>query len=174
MDKSSFSKEKIEKILYIVLFSIIGILVVLLITGTIAGLIRSPGAQPLIRFGSPVRIEQPQTQRDDIRIYSGLERLRITLADSSILILSIAFPYSANDGAFTEELAARVNDFKMIAADYFSTLPAAGSRVFIDEDASKQEILSRFNNSLRLGRIDVIYFHDMMVLDTAAAPAQLP
>ena len=173
MEKTPASKEKSAKYLYIVLFSIIGVLVVLLITGTIAGLIRSRDAQPLIRFGNSVQAEQPHAQREDIRIYSGLERLRITLADSSILILSIAFPYSANDTAFTEELAARVNDFKVITADYFSTLPAAEGKVKIDEDAGKQELLRRFNNSLRLGRIEVIYFHDLMILD-AVIGAQLP
>ena len=166
--KSIIPKEKIARYTYIALLSIVGILILLLITGTIAGLVRSRDAEPLIRFGNPVQTSQAQIQGDDIRVYSGLERLRITLADSSIMILSIAFPYAANDTAFTEELAARVNDFKIIAIDYFATLPvdAVQSKVQIDEETAKREILSRFNNSLRLGRIENLYFHDMMMLDT--------
>jgi len=167
--KNFVPNEKIARYLYIALLSIIGILILLLITGTIAGLVRSRGAEPLIRFGSSVPAEQIQLHGDDIRVYSGLERLRITLTDSSILILSISFPYAANDTAFTEELAARVSDFRIIAVDYFTTLPAdaAQSKVQIDEETAKREILRRYNNSLRLGRIEVLYFHDMMVLDTA-------
>ena len=169
--KNAIPKEKIAGYTYIVLLSIIGILILLLITGTIAGLVRSRNAEPLIRFGNSSQTNQAQLQDDDIRIYSGLERLRMTLADSSILILSIAFPYTANDTAFTEELAARVNDFKIIAIDYFTTLPvdAVQSKVQIDEESAKREILWRFNNSLRLGRIEIIYFHDMMVLETATS-----
>jgi hydroxypyruvate isomerase len=97
---------------------------------------------------------------------AGLGRLRIPLANSSILILSIAFPYAAGDAAFSEELAVRINDLRAIAGDYFSSLPA-GSLHQIDEEAAKQEILRRFNANLRLGQITVIYFSDMMVIDAS-------
>ena len=169
MKKPIVPKEKFAKYLYIALLSVIGILVFLLITGTIAGLIRPKNAAPLFIIGKQTATEQPQG--DDIRVYSGLQRLRITLSDSSILVLSISFPYFANDTSFTEELAAKVNDFKIIANDYFSTLaPNASGKVIIDEDAAKLELLNRFNNSLRLSSIDILYFHDMMILDTAQLP----
>ncbi len=82
------------------------------------------------------------------------------------MILSIAFPYLAADTSFTEELAAKIGDFRTITADYFSSLPPE-KIINIDEDAAKKEILRRFNAGLRLGRIDALYFSDMMIIDAA-------
>jgi flagellar basal body-associated protein FliL len=80
------------------------------------------------------------------------------------MILSISFPYLATDIAFTEELAVKINDFKSIAIDYFSSLPAEKLSV-LDEDAAKHEILRRFNANLSLGRIEALYFNDLMIMD---------
>ena len=82
------------------------------------------------------------------------------------MILSIAFPYSANDFAFTEELAVKINEFRAIASGYFSSLSAENLNQ-INEEAAKQEILRRFNASLRLGRITDLYFSEMMVIPGA-------
>jgi len=35
----------------------------------------------------------------------------------------------------------------------------------IDEETAKQEILKRYNGILRLGKITVLYFSDMVLLD---------
>ena len=156
--------EKKSRIFLITLFSITGALVLILITGTIIGLVRSRDAQPLITFGA--QTEQTPShfgQNDDIRIFSGLGQLRIPLVNSSIMILSIAFPYAADDTAFTEELAAKIGDFRMIAADYFSALPAE-NLIQIDEDTAKQEILRRYNGILRLGHINTLHFSDMIII----------
>jgi flagellar basal body-associated protein FliL len=139
------------------LLSIIGVLIVLLIVGTIIGLTRSRDTRPL-------NTEQTSAQTSDTRVFSGLGRLRIPLSNSSILILSIAFPYSANDIAFSEELASKISELRGIAGDYFSALPA-DKIIQIDEEAAKQEILRRYNNSLRLGRITALYFSDMIIID---------
>jgi len=153
------------RIFYLVLLSLSGVLVVLLITGTVIGLARPPDADPLFRIG---RHEEtavlPQTQNDDIRVYSGLGRLRIPLSNSSIMILSIAFPYYAADTAFTEELAAKVGEFRDIAVGYFSSLPADRLTV-INEETAKNEILKLYNANLRLGRIEALYFSDMLIID---------
>jgi len=153
------------RIMYITLLSIAAALTALLLMGTIFGLIRSREAVPLVILGNP-GYSQTAHASDDIRVFSGLGRLRIPLANSSTMLLSIAFPYSANDTAFTEELAARIGDFRAMASDYFSSLDAQ-SVIQIDEDAAKLEILKRFNNSLRLGRIQALYFNDMLVIDAA-------
>ena len=76
------------------------------------------------------------------------------------------FPYPANDIAFTEELTVKVNDFRSMAYDYFSSLPQE-SLIQIDEDTAKREILRSFNNNLRLGYIRSLYFNDMMVIAPA-------
>jgi len=154
---------KLPRVLYIVLLSLAGALIALLITGTVYGLVRSPNAGPLFTLGkSGEAAADPRL--DDIRVFSGIGRLRIPVANSSILILSIAFPYQAGDTAFTEELAGKTGDLKAIATDYFSALPA-DKLTQIDEEAAKAEILKRYNAALRLGRIEALYFSDMMILD---------
>jgi flagellar basal body-associated protein FliL len=158
------SKTKLPRILYNALLIIAGALIGILVIGTIFGAARSSDAKPVLRLGKPDENRTAQPLTDDIRIYSGLGRLRIPLSNSSILILSIAFPYLHSDTAFTEELAAKTGDFKTIAADYFSSLEA-DKIIQLDEDAAKTEILKRYNENLRLGSIETLYFSDMMILD---------
>jgi len=155
-------KEKLPRILYIVLLSIVGTLIVLIFIGTIIGLIRPRNASPIFAFR---KISKEQTKPEDIRVYSGLERLRIPLSNSSVLILSVSFPYNAKDTSFTEELAAKIGDFKTIITEYFTSLPVENANQ-IDEESAKQEILKHFNTNLRLGRIDALYFNDMTILES--------
>jgi len=156
---------KPSQILYIGLLSLAGVMVLLLLIGTIIGVVRSSNSQPLISLGrSGGTSEKIPAKDEDIRVFSGLGRLRIPLSNSSTLILSIAFPYPAHDTAFTEELAAKIGEFRSLATDYFSSLPAE-KIANLDEDAVKQEILARYNAILRLGKIRVIYFNDMMMID---------
>jgi len=162
MIKINLPDKKIPRIIYVSLIFIAGALIILLLMGTVIGLIRSRNAAPLFVIRNSSRIEQ--AKNDDIRVFSGLERLRIPLANSSTLLLSVSFPYSANDAAFTEELAAKINDFKSITTEYFSSLPAENANQ-IDEETAKQEILRRFNAGLRLGRIEALYFNDMTVIE---------
>jgi len=157
------------RILYIALLSIAGLLVLLLITGTVFALARPSGSSALFKLGKTNRVEQTetaQTQESDIRIFSGLGRLRIPLSNSSILVLSIAFPYQADDTAFTEELAVKIGEFKTIASDYFTSLNE-DQITFLDEEAAKNEILRLYNANLRLGHIEALYFSDMMIIDAS-------
>jgi hypothetical protein len=104
---------RFSQVLYITLFSITGVLIIILITGTIFGFARSSD-NPLFSLGSNVTITPTlsEMQGDDFRVFSGIGRLRIPLSNSSILILSIAFPYNSGDITFTEELATKISDFK--------------------------------------------------------------
>jgi len=154
-------KEKAARIIYVALLSVASALIILLLIGTIIGLVRPQNAEPVFTFR---KIKSSHTKPEDIRVYSGLERLRIPLADSSVLILSVSFPYSAKDITFTEELAVKIGDFKAIVTEYFSSLPIENAAQ-IDEGTAKQEILRRFNADLRLGRIDALYFNDMTVIE---------
>ena len=161
--------DKKSRVFLITLLSIAGALILILAIGTIIGLARPRHAGPLVVFGGESARQQTvqnQRQTEDIRVFSGLGRLRIPLADSSILILSIAFPYPAHDITFSEELAAKIGDLRTITVDYFSALPVENPAQ-IDEEAAKQEILRRFNANLRLGRIETLYFSDMTALDTS-------
>jgi flagellar basal body-associated protein FliL len=137
----------------------------LLIAGTIYAFARSPGAGPLFRLGKAGgTVSGTEAAGDGVHIFAGIGRLRIPLANSSTLILSIAFPYPPDDQSFTEELAAKIGEFRSIASEYFSSLPAE-KLVNLDEGAAKAEILRRYNTSLRLGRIEALYFSDLVILE---------
>ena len=157
-------KYTIPQIINFALICIIGIMVALLITGTIYAFARSSDSNPLVTLGRDAEEEPSFILPDDIRVFAGIGRLRIPLVNSSTMILSIAFPYSANDIAFTEELAGKINDFRDIAINYFSSLPA-GKLINLDEETAKNEILGLYNAGLRLGRIEALYFSDMMIIE---------
>jgi len=168
METSRPVKTKIhsaQKIIYMILLAVTVSLLIVIITGTIIGLVRQ-SSEPLIniRAASQSDLERITSQSDDVRVFSGLGRLRIPLVNSSTLILSIAFPYLADDVTFTEELASKIIDLRTQAADYFAGLPEE-SLIQIDEDAAKREILRRYNAILRLGRIEILYFNDMIIID---------
>ena len=156
------------RILYLVLLCAAGLLILLLITGTIIGLVRSPNAEALLKLGKPVTKQSasPEMQFSDTRTFSGLGQLRIPLSNSSVLVLSIAFPYQADDIPFTEELAVKIGDLKNIAYDYFSSLNEHQITYF-DEEAAKAEILKLYNANLRLGRIEALYFHNLMIINAS-------
>jgi flagellar basal body-associated protein FliL len=160
------SESKISRLLFTILLSIASVLFLVLALGTIYAFARSPRAGPLFRLGRPAEtaVREMAVQTGETRVFSGLGRLRIPLANSSTLILTIAFPYSAEDAAFAEELAAKIGDFRTIASGYFSALPVE-SVIQFNEDAAKQELLRRLNEDLRLGRISELYFSDFLIID---------
>jgi len=147
-----------------VLLLILIILGGLIIIGTVIALVRPNDAPPLLRIGKNSEpVSQSGINNDKTSVFSGLGRLRIPLANSSTLILSIAFPYPSGDSAFMEELAGRIGDFRSIAIEYFSTLPADKVES-LDENAAKTEILKRYNAILRLGKIETLYFSDLLII----------
>ena len=158
-------RQKLPYILNIALLSLVVVLIMLLVTGTIYALTRSRDAGPVFRLGMA---EQPaeitEIPHNDIRVFSGIGRLRIPLSNSSIMILSIAFPYNSGDIAFTEELAGKIGEFRNLAIGYFSSLPAE-KLIQIDEETAKTEILKKINAGLRLGHIGTLYFSDLMIID---------
>ena len=86
------------------------------------------------------------------------------MAGPGTVILSIAFPYNSGDRPFAGELAARVPDFRRAATEYFGSLDG-GALENIDEDAARAEILRRYNALLRLGKIETLYFYDLMMIE---------
>jgi len=152
-------------VLYRIMAALILALVVVLITGSLYALFRSPDSGPLFRIGG-----EEQDRRNPVpeaaNVFSGIGRLRIPLAGkpAATIILSISFPYPADDRPFAEELASRIGDFRSIASLYFASLPP-DKIANLDADAAKAEILQRYNALLRLGRIETLYFGDLMVVD---------
>jgi flagellar basal body-associated protein FliL len=100
------------------------------------------------------------------RVFTGMGRLRLPLAPPStaMAIVSLTFPYDSADRAFSEELASRVPDLRNAAAEYFGSFAPEALQTR-DEAAVKAELLSRLNALLRLGKIEVLYLDDYMIID---------
>ena len=165
-------------IAYRILVALIIALAVILITGSLYALFRSPNSGPLFRIGAKSGANgggKQDGRGSDTgavspvvfpNVFSGVGRLRIPLAGepAAALVLSISFPYSADDRPFAEELASRIGDFRSVAAEYFTALPREKA-VDLDEEAAKAGILGRYNAMLRLGKIETLYFGDLLIVE---------
>jgi flagellar basal body-associated protein FliL len=148
------------------------VLVLVILGGTFYAIMGGKG--PLgIRAGGGSgperRAEGPEGEAGSsgaIAVFTGIGRLRIPVKGNSriTVVLSIVFPYPAEDRSFTEELAGKVPLFRRIVQDYFGSL-APEELVPLNEDKTKAELLRRFNGELRLGSIDVLFFNDFMILE---------
>ncbi|MDR1353564.1 MAG: flagellar basal body protein FliL [Treponema sp.] len=140
-------------------------LALVLAAGTIYALVfRGKGKQP--GTAAPVPDGGAAVQADFDNIFTGVGRIRASTGspEPATVILSIAFPYSPQDLAFSEELAARIGDFRSGAIAYFASLSTEELRQK-DEAAIKAELLGRFNALLRLGRITLLYFSDYLIIE---------
>lgn len=149
--------------------------VALLAAGSLFAIIRAPDSAPLFRLGRLSQIKDPAVKKSgggdtansrEVATFSGIGRLRIPASGQpeATVIISISFPYPADDHPFTEELAAHVSDFRSVARGYFSSLPRE-KIIKLDENAAKTELLKRFNAILRLGKIETLYFTDYNVIE---------
>jgi flagellar basal body-associated protein FliL len=148
-------------------------LVLLILGGTFYAIIRGPAAGSA-RQGGTAEGGSGENRPNGIgasspgaiAVFTGLGRLRIPVGGASraTVVLSIVFPYPAEDLPFTEELAGKVPLLRRIVQDYFGSLTPA-ELVSPNEDKTKAELLRRFNGELRLGSIDVLFFNDFMILE---------
>jgi flagellar basal body-associated protein FliL len=161
-------------ITYRIAFALLLVLVLLIIGGSLYAVLRHPEAGPLFRLGG-----NPADNRaargggnalggngsSEEAVFSGIGRLRIPVTGEgiSLMIISVAFPYPANDRAFTEELASKISDLKTITTEYFSSLPV-GAAANLNEETAKTELLKRYNAILRLGKIKALYFSDLVYI----------
>ena len=155
-------------IAYRIAVALVLVLAVVLVGGSLFAIIRGTDSGPLFRIGGGGAGEVQSGQAassEALNVFSGIGRLRIPLEGepASTLILSISFPYPADDRPFAEELASRIGDFRSIVSQYFGSLPPE-KIARMDEDAAKTEILERYNKLLRLGKIETLFFGDLMVV----------
>jgi flagellar basal body-associated protein FliL len=153
-------------IIYRISVALILVLALALLGGTLYAVFRGQGSGPLFRVGSGGEVQIGQdTASEALNVFSGIGRLRIPLEgdEASTLVVSISFPYPAEDRPFAEELASHIGDFRSIATLYFGSLPPEKA-VRLDENVAKTEILERFNKLLRLGKIETLFFGDYMVV----------
>jgi len=182
-------------ILYRIIVVMMLLLVALLIAGSLYAFIRSRDAGPLFRIGGvrdgdTGRVGQGggggfkeggaiSDGESAYNVFSGIGTLRIqnagkqaspsgkaseTASETAVVILSISFPYKADDRPFTEELASHIGEFRSIAVNYFATMDR-NKLVRLDEEQAKADILRQYNALLRLGRIETLYFSDLMIMD---------
>ena len=154
-------------IIYRLLVALFLVIIIIVIAGNLYAFFRSPDSPPLFRIGSGKgQSGQSVVHDESASVFSRIGRLRIPLAGepASTIILSISFPYPSDDFSFAEELTARTGDFRSIANLYFAALPRSKIANF-DEEAAKAEILERYNALLRLGKIETLYFGDLMIVE---------
>jgi flagellar FliL protein len=135
-------------------------------TGYALFLQRNSGPRIFAALGIPVNEGETDTEVPVTHTFTGIGRLRLSTAEpqSAMVIVTITFPYSPEDRAFSEELAARVREFRSITEDYFQSSNARDLRNR-SEAQVKADLLERFNQQLRLGKIQTLYFNDFMILD---------
>ena len=158
-----FNRDNHSILIYRGLVGLVLALVLILLVGTIVGLIT--------RSSRPSASEGPDTSgissdpTPGVNIFTGLGQLRIPTADtqSETVILFISFVFDPDDRAFSEELTLRIRELREITANYIGSFPAAELRN-MSEDLLKSELLRRFNAVLRLGRIETLFLIDFMVI----------
>jgi len=95
---------------------------------------------------------------------AGQNAAPVEALDPAVIIISISFPYKTDDRPFAEELASNLGKFRSIATNYFANLPR-DTLTKLDEEQAKTEILRQYNALLRLGRIETLYFGDLMIVE---------
>jgi len=157
----SLAEDRRSRILLFVYWGLIGFLMLLgliLIGGTIYGV--------FFHKTHPNKLQSAAFQKaGEGQTFTGIGTIRVSTTDAQpgIVIIFVSFIYYPDDGAFSEELALRVKDFRQIIINYFSSFSVSGLRE-LNEDDIKSELLLRFNSILRLGQIETLYFGDFIII----------
>jgi flagellar basal body-associated protein FliL len=152
------------------LITLIGLLIAVLLTGTIYGLVfKDPSAPPLYRFGGKETAPLPAdaTPRPAMeQIFTGIGLIRTVTAGTrpATVVLSVDFPYRPDDLAFTEELVNKVPLIRNTTREYLESFSADKLRIQ-GEALIKSDLLNRYNTLLQLGQIEVLYFSDFMIIE---------
>ncbi|MDR3249066.1 MAG: hypothetical protein LBT39_09815 [Treponema sp.] len=145
-------------------------LALIILMGTLYALFREPAP---VSNGSAPNAGGETTGVPPTAVFTGIGRQRIAVSvrsggggsvPNAVVVLSVVFPYPPADRSFTEELTGKVPLFRRITRDYFGSFSPDELNP-LDEDKAKGELLRRFNNELQLGKIEVLFFNDLMVLE---------
>ena len=169
---SRFSKSDI------VLFSVIGFLVLVILSGTIIGLaskkaapgknLRDADPEP-----TPREIENLNKHSDSpIAAYTGLGTIRCITSPATddpddagtAVVITPWLSYPEEDTVFFEELARK----RLIITGIFTTYFNSYTKVELlsrTEDKIKQDIMEQINEQMSLGKISGIYFTDYIFLE---------
>ncbi|MCI5606803.1 MAG: flagellar basal body-associated FliL family protein [Treponema sp.] len=162
---------KLNQILYIV----IGFLVFVLISGTIAGISNRntnkdelTSLQKLLNQGQAVNLNAP-VNTDEVS-YFEFSSIRIVSKPEKNENNGVAFvitpwlAYPQGDTVFYEELSKKRTEIRKIFSDYFSTKTKKEILERSEEKITK-ELISLINERLSLGKIRSIYFTNYIFLE---------
>ncbi len=98
--------------------------------------------------------------------FTGIGRLRIANASipPATIIITIVFPYNREDRPFFEELVAKTDYFRTVIKDLFSNT-STESLQGGDVTLIKDRLVTQFNDELRLGQIETIYFEEYLIIE---------
>jgi len=157
-----------------ILIAVLCLLVIVIGAGTIYRYIKGPPVNPansvnVTAGGTP---ETESAAADDtglIKTFSGIGTLRAQLkkeknaALPATIVIEPYFSYNSADSAFYEELVKNTGNFREATIKYFQGLNA-GSDVLRNDALLQKELLARYNDFLRLGKIGSLYFTNFMII----------
>jgi len=153
-----------------ILLGIIAGLLLVILVGTIIGLVGKKKNTPevLISQGKAVSLMAP-SDTDEVAYFElGTIRVSCAAADSeesgSIMVLSPWLAYPAGDTVFFEELSRKSGAIKGIFQAYFSAR-TKNQLLTETEEKISQIIIEEINADLALGKISDIYFTDYLFLE---------
>ena len=153
-----------------ILLGIIAGLLLVILVGTIIGLVGKKKNTPevLISQGKAVSLIAP-SDTDEVAYFElGTIRVSCAAADSeesgSIMVLSPWLAYPAGDTVFFEELSRKSGAIKGIFQAYFSAR-TKNQLLTETEEKISQIIIEEINADLALGKVSDIYFTDYLFLE---------
>ena len=164
------SQESENKKLNLILLAIIAGLLLVILIGTIVGLVGKKKKTPevLIAQGKAVSLMAP-SNTDEVTYYElGTIRVSTAKEDSeeggSIMVISPWLAYPAGDTVFYEELARKSGSIKGSFQTYFS---ARTKNQLLSETEEKivEFLKEEINADMALGKISDIYFTDYLFLE---------
>ena len=153
-----------------ILLGIIAGLLLVILVGTIIGLVGKKKNTPevLISQGKAVSLMAPSDTNEVAYFELGTIRVSCAAADSeesgSIMVLSPWLAYPAGDTVFFEELSRKSGAIKGIFQAYFSAR-TKNQLLTETEERISQIIIEEINADLALGKISDIYFTDYLFLE---------
>ena len=153
-----------------ILLGIIAGLLLVILAGTITGLVGKKKNRPevLISQGKAVSLMAPSETAETAYFELGTIRISCAAADSeeggSVLVLSPWLAYPAGDTVFFEELSRKSGSIKGIFQAYFSAR-TKNQLLTETEERISQIIIEEINADLALGKISDIYFTDYLFLE---------
>ena len=164
-------KIKLDYILYSI---IIGLLIVLLI-GTITGLLKKRNSEPevLLQQGKAVNLSKPANT--DVVSYYEIGNIRIVTPSETqseddaenkgcVLVVNPWLSYPEGDTVFYEEIARKRGVIKGICPTYFSER-SKEHLLSITEKKVEQDLIKLINAQLSLGKVQDVYFTDYIFLE---------